>query len=162
MEVFSFGRITRMRTLVVSILSLANAALLAADARSDGIEAERLLRELPRQAVLRASRDLVVGGEFPDGARERASAQQLAEAERAIAKAKEIVPKLRKLLVVGRSVFDYPGLLARGEITWSALSYDLYIGVYLRPNQGRGPYDFRVTFDAKGVILSVEDVVWKH
>jgi len=151
-----------MRTFLPFILALAAAPLMAGDVRSDAVEAEKLLQELPRQSVLSAARDLIVGNVFPEPARGKATPEEKEEARLAIETAKTIVPKLRKLLVTGRSVFDYPGLLSRGTITWSGSEYDLYLGVYLRRDQGQGIYDFRLTFDAKGKILAVEDVIWKH
>ena len=76
--------------------------------------------------------------------------------------AKLIIPKLRKLITVGHSVFDYPGLLGRGTIQWNVPIYSLYMGVYLLPHEGKEPFDMSITFDQNGKILTVEDVRWKN
>lgn len=99
--------------------------------------------------------------EAPAAARGK-SPDELAAARALIEQAKEIVPKLRRLIVPHTSVFAYPGLLARGNISWYPRRYEIYLGVYLRPHEGQGPYDFRVVFDERGTITSVEDVIWKH
>ena len=89
---------------------------------------------------------------------------ELKQAMETIERAKAIVPALRKLIKPGTSVFDYPGLLARSTISYDELErkYEGYVGVYLLPHEGREPYDFRVVFDAKGLILEVQDVVHKQ
>ena len=142
-----------MRTLFFSCyLSIASICL-GADNQITGIA--NLLGALPRQEVLKRSQDIVKN-------KVQASEEEMKEANKAVAKAKEIVPQLRKLIVAGRTVFDYPGLLGRGAITWNSPDYDLYLGVYLRSDQGCEPYDMRITFDQKGKILTVEDVRWKN
>ena len=79
-----------------------------------------------------------------------------------IEKAKKAIPKIRKLIVIGTSVFDYPGLLAHGRITYDESSgYDLYFGAYFRGGQGSAPYDFWVTFNRKGVVTDVKNVIYK-
>ena len=95
-----------------------------------------------------------------------------ARAEQRIEKLKPILKKARAAIVTGRSVFDYPGLLAHNRSTYSddyqvdgdsiGPAYSLYVGIYLRDHEGQGAYDFRVIFDNKGIIRSVEDVVWKR
>lgn len=128
-------------------------------------EAAKLLAELPPQRVLREAQDLFVIPEGSDRSQVEAKYPgQLVDAQKVIAKAQEIVPRLRKLIEVGSSVFDYPGLLGRGDIAWHeyANEYELYLGVYLRAQEGRGEYDFKITFDVKGVITGVKSVVWKH
>ena len=40
--------------------------------------------------------------------------------------------------------------------------YEIYLGVFLLSHEGKEPYDFKVITDAKGIITSVKDVVWKH
>ena len=73
--------------------------------------------------------------------------------------------KLKSLLKPGTCVFDYPGLLAKGTISYDETkkTYRMMLGVYDRirhaGSQGRfGPYF--VAFDGAGKILSVEDVVY--
>ncbi len=82
-----------------------------------------------------------------------------------IARTKEIIPKLRKSLKTGASVFNYPGLLCKGDISFDAglETYTLYLGVSLMPEGGEGTVrtKFKITFDSKGKILRVENVVSK-
>jgi hypothetical protein len=89
---------------------------------------------------------------------------ELKRAREAIARAKVIIPQLRKAIKPGTSVFDYPGLLARGSISYDEYSrkYECYFGVYLRREEGCEPYDFRITIDEKGLIKEVMDVIWKE
>ena len=37
-----------------------------------------------------------------------------------------------------------------------------YLGIYLRGDEGKDQYDFRIIFDDKGKILEVNNVVWKQ
>src|SRR5688572_63548 len=102
-------------------------------------EAAKLLAELPPQRALRQAQDMTVAIDgVPPRAAEGKSPEEIAHAREHIAKAKRIVPELRKLIRVGASVLDYPGLIARGDITWSQYSgnYEIYLGVYLRGHEG--------------------------
>jgi hypothetical protein len=113
------------------------------------------------------------------------SEKELKEAWSTMDKVKAAIPRLLETLKVGASVFDYPGLLAHGKITYCAvdfhrnhpqggqpvpsnhkrgeteLGYELYFGWAPR-EQGTYPTDMAVYFDAKGVILSVEKVGWGY
>ncbi|MEO5961385.1 MAG: hypothetical protein ABIR80_19930 [Opitutaceae bacterium] len=104
-----------------------------------------------------------IEGAPPRGAAGK-SKNELAAAQAIIEKAKEIIPKLKRLISVGSSVMDYPGLIARGDITWSQSlqEYEIYLGVNLRGAEGIGSHDFKIIVDAKGVITSIRDVAWKH
>lgn len=153
----------RLATRGVATFLLLAAAVWSAPAKE---EVAKLLAELPPQRMLDDAITMVVTRypeSTPPGAQGR-SAEQLAAAQALIDRAKEIIPKLRRLIVPQTSVLDYPGLLARGNISWGEhpRGYDIYLGVYLRPHEGQGPYDFRIVFDEKGVITRVEDVRWKH
>jgi len=140
-------------------------AFLLADAKAAEVEAvdvkalAQLLKDIPRQDILYRYAELVKG-------REKAKTEEeLADAKRVVERVKVAVPELRKLIKVGKSVFDYPGLLARGWVTFIGPpppEYSVYIGVYLRIDQGREPYDFRIFFDGEGKITAVEDVIWKE
>jgi hypothetical protein len=91
---------------------------------------------------------------------------------------KEVVPKLRKLLKTGVSVFTYPTLLAHGDVTWTIITpvsklrepdhdpksvewgYRLYVGTPAA--EFVHPYDFQVLFDSTGTIRSIDGVDWKQ
>lgn len=93
------------------------------------------------------------------------------KAEKRIENLKPILKKARAAIVIGSSVFDYPGLLAHNRSFYredmlvdgksSTPGYSLYVGIYLKPDEGQGKYDFRIVYDNKGIIRSIEDVVWK-
>lgn len=88
-----------------------------------------------------------------------------------IDKVAKIVKELRPLLKPGTSIFEYPGLLAAGEITYVILSgpdpfsastgtetktargYALDIGVPLVTHK-----EFRVLFDERGLITEIRTV----
>jgi hypothetical protein len=76
------------------------------------------------------------------------------------------IPKLRSQIREGTSIFEYPGLLAKGSISYSGYAsvdkYRMYLGSYFRDHEGSGPFDFEVLFDEKGIITAVRSVVWKH
>lgn len=118
-------------------------------------KAVELLASLPTQAMLNKAQKIIKDNEA-------ATAEEKQSAENSIAKAKLVIPQLRKLITVNSSVFDYPGLLGRGTIQWYDPSYTLYMGVYLRSHQGTEPFDMKITFDKTGKILAVEDVIWKN
>lgn len=154
-----------MRTIFryILVFAICAAVMRAAPGKA---EAEKLLAQLPSYRALADARAMVVPGPAGESPREAVgkSGEALAFATAQIERAKEVIPKLRPLLTVRSSVFDYPGLLACGEVHWLdyAREYEVRLGVYLRPTEGRGPYDFKVTFDEKGTITSVTDIVWKH
>ena len=145
------------------VMAVFAAAVTAAHAANPEDRAAELLARLPSQRMLREARDRLVlsWAAFPEPIHKNAA--ELEQARRIVGLAKEVVPQLRPLIRPGASVFDYRGLLAHGDISWDETSneYRLYIGVYLKGDQGRQPYDFRITFDAKGKVIAVEDVVWK-
>ena len=83
-----------------------------------GTDVAKLLAELPSQQSLRAAKDAVAAtfaGTPPSGTAGK-SAEEISAANSLIEKTKEIIPKVRSLIVVGSSVFDYPGLLAHGDM----------------------------------------------
>lgn len=120
----------------------------------------KLIDELEPASVLREKRRITRGEQPPEY-----NDQDKKHAAETIDKAKEIVPRLRKLLKVGSSIFDYPGLLSKGDIRFNSneKTYGLYVGVsFVRAGgQGSSPYAFTVHFDDKGKILDIADVVWK-
>jgi hypothetical protein len=90
---------------------------------------------------------------------------ELKLAEETLQRVRESIPKLRERIKVGKSMFDYPGLLSRGRISFepgdSGGVYHMYIGVYLRPLEGSTPFDFEILFSSTGKILKVGSIVWK-
>ncbi len=80
-----------------------------------------------------------------------------------IAELGEQFHKLRSHLKPGTSVFDYPGLLAKGSIRYRTETYTLQLGVYDKirraGSQGMfGPY--LVVFDSKGMIREVKAIIY--
>ncbi len=124
----------------------------------------KILDQVPTQSEIDRFKELL----FPSANKltEFGKEAELKRAKESLEQVKEAVPKLRKLIKVGHSVFEYPGLLSRGRISHSELTreslYTQYIGVYLRSSEGSEPYDFEITFNSKGIIQSVKSVVWKH
>jgi len=75
--------------------------------------------------------------------------------------------KLKGHLKEGKSIFDYPGLLAKGKIRYDEHKkrYRMTLGVYDRlrhaGSQGVfGPY--KLVFDSKGIIIEIRDIVYKY
>lgn len=87
------------------------------------------------------------------------------EASKAMDNVIYAIPKIRKLIKPGKSIFDYPGLLSRGRITYNDGSnkpyYTQYFGAYLRSTEGSGSYDFEIIFNCDGLITEVKSVVYK-
>jgi hypothetical protein len=104
------------------------------------------------------------------------SPEELRAADESLAKVREVIPKLRKLLKVGTSVFNYPSLLAHGDITYQIIKasgansfaepaapveygYRLYMGI--PKSEFTHIYDFELLFDSQGVIRAINSVDWK-
>jgi hypothetical protein len=104
------------------------------------------------------------------------SPEELKAADASLAKVREVIPKLRKLLKVGTSVFNYPSLLAHGDITYQIIKasgadsfaesaapveygYRLYMGI--PKSEFTHIYDFELLFDSQGVIRAINSVDWK-
>lgn len=77
--------------------------------------------------------------------------------------AKSIIPKLRRSIQPGESIFDYNGLLAKGDINYREYSkeYTIWVGIP-HSMEGIAPYEFQIVFDEKGIILSVDDLDVLH
>jgi len=140
-----------------------SASCASATTTPNGAEVSALLEELPSQEQLSEARTVIVDpARRFTGLTEKKSAK-IEYAELVVAKAKDIIPKLRKLIAPGVSVLDYPGLLGRVTVRWytDTGKYEQYLGVYLKPEEGSGPYDLKIIFDSEGIILEIKDVVWK-
>ena len=125
----------------------------------------RLLDDLPPQRALSRYQGLV---KHPETARDAA---ELEFAREKVKLAQERIPKIRALIKPGRSIFDYPGLLAAGSIEYVFLQrlpdgtyergYQLYLGVFLGDEYTQ-PWDFHIIFNEAGVVTAVKSVDWKH
>lgn len=97
-------------------------------------------------------------------------------ANASLAKVREVIPQLRKLLKVGTSVFSYPSLLAHGDINYQIIKgtaanaaaeadvpveygYRLYMGI--PKSEFTHVYDFELFFDSQGIIRAINSVDWK-
>lgn len=134
----------------------------ADDIQSNAVS--QLLLDIPSQSNLEHYQSLVVPCRGTFVMNESAKAKELEHAMAEVERAKVNLPKLRKLLRPGTSVFEYPGLLAHGKISYNEYSktYNCYIGLYLLPHEGVEPYDFYLTFDSRGQITAVENAVHKR
>lgn len=152
------------RALAFSLICLVSAPLRAEIPAEEKKEAAALIQELPVQGTIRQYDQLTRPGSAGKGTAEE---QKLAEEQ--LAKVREIVPKLRKLIKPGTSIFDYPGLLSLGPPAYhppmgeaAPENYQLHVGYNSAHMQGVFPHDFNVEFDGKGIIVAVKDVVWKQ
>ncbi|MEK7415696.1 MAG: hypothetical protein AAB263_20515 [Planctomycetota bacterium] len=115
---------------------------------------ERLVLQLPKQSDLADAAKIVTGN--------KNDSMDTKTASEKVALAKKIIPALREQLKTGKSVFDYPGLISRGQITYhSSGKYEIYFGVYLLGDQGQDKYDFKLVISERGLIDEINDVIWK-
>ena len=89
-----------------------------------------------------------------------------AHARARIEKAKESVPKLRKLIRIGSSIFEYPGLMARGSLLYYRIgtkgTYSLTISAtFIGSEAAVRPWEFRLEFDDRGTITKISDTRFK-
>lgn len=90
------------------------------------------------------------------------------EAEAILKKALDAFNQLRTTLKAGTSVFDYPGILALGKLTFSGAhgSYQLELGLPPRFEWNHEvithPDAFQITFDSKGMITQIEPIIAKQ
>lgn len=152
------------RALAFSLVCFVAAPLRAEIPAQEKKEAAALIQELPGQTMIRQYDQMTRPGD-----EEKGSAEEKKLAADQLAKVREIVPKLRKLIKPGASIFDYPGLLSHGPSVYNPPidedtpeNYQLYVGYNPAHIQGVFPYDFKVEFNSKGVIVTVKDVVWKQ
>jgi hypothetical protein len=151
-----------MRTLFILLTTVVT---LAAEPVPKPIETvSELIRELPPASDLSEARQLLnreLSG-VPE-AKER-TPENLERARDNVRKAKLVIPKLRKRIKEGTSVFDYPGLLSRGLISWNEDSkdYTMYLGVATVNEPRTEPYAILITFNTQGVISAVRDIIIKH
>jgi hypothetical protein len=126
------------------------------DSRTDSSNTlESLIQNLPSQFALKQAKGVI---------RNKASFKESVKAAKdTIEKAKEVVPQLRKVIKKGKSVFEYPGLIAKGSIRYRMHSreYRIYFG-FCSVAEGIGATDFNVILNDKGIITSIENVDWLH
>ena len=148
------------------------AAEVAPVPKSEIAEVVALLDRLPSQQTIWRQYRLLQ--EHPP----KAPKAEIEGSQKTMDTVKEVVPKLRKLLRTGVSLFTYPTLLAHGVVTWTIITpvsklrehdhnpksvewgYRLYVGMPVE--EFVHPYDFQVLFDSTGTIRSIEGVDWKR
>jgi hypothetical protein len=143
-------------------------------------EVAAILEKFPSQTKLKD--DVRIVNELMQAA-QRPHTEKQKDAEAVVKQVGQLVPQLRKLLVIGANVCAYPGLLAHGEISYEpmiprhhvngneklkapaatpaqpSLGYRLYVGY--PTDEGIYDSDFDVFFDEKGVIQAIESIDWK-
>jgi len=137
---------------------------------ADGDEIVKMINDLPHSDSLKKSFKIISEKEKDPFFRhdgeltEEGKKQQLESAYKDIETAKNIVPKLRDLIQIGKSIFDYPGLITKGPIRYDSdkKKYTIHIGVYLSNHEGQGNTDFILTFDERGIIERTDKVIYKH
>jgi hypothetical protein len=94
--------------------------------------------------------------------------EEIARQRERLEEDKKRIPKLRQQLQVGTSVFDYPGLLSRGIVSFSANrppgdgNYTLWISArYVGREAANLPWEFKLDFSDNGIITKIYDVQWK-
>jgi hypothetical protein len=132
-------------------------------ARSEPSQAERkelarLIDEIPSPGDLRLVYDTIRNKESPP--------HTIVDAQSKVAKAKESVLKLRKLLKVGTNIFDYPGLITKAHPSYytnflTGGQYTLHISVGSGGEGVISPYEFGLHLDDKGQITELYDIVYK-
>ena len=155
----------KIRKISIAIASIISASAYSQEPLSIDIKDYKIiLEQIPPQTQIRMYMDLInpsKATKTPYGIE-----LELKTANEHLEKMKIAIPKLRNLIKIGTSIFDYPGLLSRGFISYSEYSsdgkYRMYIGAYFRSREGSGPYDFEILFNEKGIITNVKTVVWKH
>ena len=90
------------------------------------------------------------------------------EATERLKKAKDGFERLKALLRIGTSVFDYPGLIALTRPRHSDFDnrYEMLLGIppgwnWNQP-QGTNPDEYRITFDGRGNITAIDSVLYRH
>jgi len=131
-------------------------------------EIELLLDSLPPQSILWRSHELTMNSTVDS------DKSRLVAASEQVKAAHLTVPKVRRLLKIGTSILDYPGLLAHGDISYQSIGrgdpfasakssergYRLYIG--LPVNRTGHDFNFEIIFDSSGTIREINDVPGKE
>lgn len=144
---------------ILAVLGLCASHALAEPRDGATAEAVKLIQAISPPHYVHSNREMLLHPErtYPD---------EVAKAKAQQAKDMENIPKLRKLLKVGANVFDYPGLLTRGILSYDEYAtngeYELWISATYAGVEGRIlPYEFRLQFTNRGVITAINDVQWK-
>src|SRR5688572_2899746 len=93
--------------LPVLFICLALSSIRSEPSKADHEKLARLIEDVPSPGDLRLIYGTIRNKESP--------AHTISDAQSKIAKAKESVLKLRKLLTVGTNIFDYPGLVTKAR-----------------------------------------------
>lgn len=144
----------------------------------EAAEVKTLLNILPPQSVIWRDFGLLrQQPPSPDGA-------AVSSANSTMKTVREMIPKIRKLLKPGVSIFAYPSLLAHGDITYTVIKHatgaeDPFASTALRSTESKAaefgyrlymgipksefahPFDFEILFDSTGIIRAINSVDWK-
>lgn len=141
-------------------LLLSGAICLAGDREQSAFkQMQGLIHSLPRFEQVQA--------DFALTHYQAPASEKKREANARLDKAKEGFKRLRSLLRVGTSIFDYPGLLALSRPRYIEFEnkYAMALGIPsedLRANgQGTEPDKFEVIFDNRGTITEVRPIIVK-
>lgn len=131
-----------------------------------------LLPSIQAEELGRNELALLIEGVMPPHSREQAvrviynpgefTPDEVKHARERIKKAKVAVNKLHATIKVGKSIFDYPGLLARGFLRYQNMdNYRYYILSVSAADEGRvgvtDPNGFVVHFDDLGRIIAIKN-----
>ncbi len=117
------------------------------------------IQSLPPRENVVADVDLFQNGSTKESVR--------GAAER-LTKAKDGFKHLKTLLLIGKSVFDYPGLLAlaRPRHLERDNKYSMTLGIPPGWNwnheQGTNENEYEIIFDGRGIITELRPVIYKH
>ena len=157
-----------MRKLLITIVSV---LFLSHSIYCDDTDTAKLIQELPTSYELNQAKKLLANpadfSRYEDKSTRLSNdgkKRLLSKAKNDIQKAKLIIPQLKGIIKVGKSIFNYPGLITKGRISYDSDTeeYRLYIGVYLLDHEGKEPYDLNIVFASNGIIKSVKNVIWKR
>lgn len=153
----------KLRFQILNLLAVFGLAVTMAKLRSEDATPVKnpiaeLIDKLPRQELL----DKAYHGAPNEG--------KVSDEHSALLRsAAEIVKQLRTLLKPGTSMFNYPGLMAKGHITYEGTAskedggyekYSMYIG-FPPGSEGVGKTDFIIIFDDKGMIHEIRSIDYK-
>lgn len=90
---------------------------------------------------------------------EKFGLEEVTRAQIQIDKAKEATVKLRAMIKVGTNVFDYPGILSRGFITYQRTGGKGYYNLAISRVGGirSKPYGFELSLDDHGIVTKIYD-----
>ena len=150
----------------VTVLCWATISLLATITLAQETEVAKLILSLPNAGTLPPEYRLPEGvqpmGIIPIN-KEKAVAQYRSN----IKQLKDRFDLLKSNLKAGRSIFTYPGLMAKGRIQYweTEKKYTITLGVFdeISYSGSQGVFGpFEVFFDDSGTIMAIKDIVFKQ